>query len=175
MGLVTGSARQPSASARFVRLGWVVSSWWAVGRPIPAQPADELVAQRFGVQPDALRARSTRVGERGSRTTGVLPAAQVQIAAQGRACGRGVAGRGFTRGRHRVVRQLATVGALVGAKAPLLDYDAARPRSTCGALRYLVVGSALVTGFSHGRCVLSMGGVGDGGEVLAAVTVREMN
>jgi hypothetical protein len=175
MRLVTGSARQPPASPRSVRLGWVVSSWWALGRPIPHSQQMRLVSQRCGVQPDALRARSTRVGERGSRTTGVLSAAQVQIAAKGPAWGVDVGGSQFTRGRHGFVRQLATVGASVSAKAALLSYDAARPRSTCGALRYLIIGSALVTSFSHGRCVLSMGGVDDDGEVVAAVTVREVN
>ena len=63
-----------------------------------------------------------------------------------------------------------------------MDYDAQRPRYTCGrfeailpslGLGYLIIGSQLVMGFSQVVC-FAMGGVDDGGDVVAALTVLEM-
>jgi hypothetical protein len=82
--------RQARPSIGHVCTSWVGSFVVVVGggQADSPQPADELVAERFGVQPDALGARSTRVGQRGSRTNPVLSAAQAQITAKARGGGR---------------------------------------------------------------------------------------
>jgi hypothetical protein len=108
------------------------------------------VAEHFGVQSDVLGAVSTRVGGLGCRATGVVSVARARVA----------------------------------TAAGLLGYDAQRLGCTCGrypairaglGLGHLIIGSALVMGFSHGRRGFSMRGVDDGGDALAAVTLRERN
>ena len=120
------------------------------------------MADQFGVEPDALRQLSTRRGELGSRATGVMSAAQAQIAQRGPACGEDVLGGQFADGPRGFVHRLARVAAWVGARAALLDYNAQRLRYTWGrfeairpgrGLGYLIVGSQLVMGLSHGRFV----------------------
>lgn len=56
-------------------------------------------------------------------------------AAKGHAWGGRVLGNGFADGPNRLVSQLATVAAWVGAEAALWDYDAQRPRYTVWAFR----------------------------------------
>jgi hypothetical protein len=142
------------------------------------------VAEHFGVGPDGRPAVSTWVGELGSRASGVMLAAPAQVAVKSRVWGGGVTGSGFADGPNGFVGQLTTVAGGVGANAALVNYDALRLRHPCGhfhavraglALGYLIIGSQLVTSFSHGRCVLSMGGVDDDSDVVAAVTVMETN
>jgi hypothetical protein len=141
------------------------------------------MTERFGVEPDRLGVVSAGVGERGSRANPVLSAARAQIAAEGRAGGGGVLGRGFAHGLPGFGGQWATVAGWVGARAVLVDSYAQRRRYAWGRFRaigpggglgYLIVGSPLVMGLSHGSRVFSVRGVDGDGEAVAAVTVLEM-
>jgi uncharacterized protein YukE len=84
------------------------------------------MAQQFGVDPDELRQVSGGVGELGSRASGVMSAAQAQIAAKGPAWGEGSLGSQFADGPNGFVSQLAQVAQSVHAKATLLNYYAER-------------------------------------------------
>jgi hypothetical protein len=88
------------------------------------------MAEQFGVEPDALRAVSSRVGELGSRASGVMSAAQAQIAAKGTCWGEGQLGSQFADGPAGFVSQLAKVAASVHAKATLLNFYAERLKYT---------------------------------------------
>ena len=81
------------------------------------------MAEQFGVEPGGLRAVSAGVGELGFRASGVMSAAQAQIAAEGPCRGEGSLGRQFADGPNGFVGQLARVArgaASVQAKAALL-------------------------------------------------------
>jgi hypothetical protein len=84
------------------------------------------MAEQFGVESGGLRAVSAGVGELGSRASGVMSAAQAQIAAKGPAWGEGTLGSQFADGPNGFVDQLAKVAASVQAKATLLTYYAER-------------------------------------------------
>lgn len=88
------------------------------------------MAKQFGVEPVELRAVSARVGELGSRASGVMSSAQAQIAAEGPCWGGGSLGGQFTDGPDGFVGQLARVAESVQAKATLLTYYAERLRYT---------------------------------------------
>jgi uncharacterized protein YukE len=85
---------------------------------------DTPMAQQFGVKPDELRAVSTHMGELGSRASGLMSAAQAQIAAKGPCWGEGQLGSQFADGPNGFVSQLARVAQSVHAKATLLNYYA---------------------------------------------------
>jgi uncharacterized protein YukE len=89
-----------------------------------------LKAEQFGVEPDELRGVSARVGELGSRASGVMSAAQTQIAGKGPCWGEGTLGSQFADGPNGFVSQLARVVASVHAKATLLNYYAEQLRHT---------------------------------------------
>jgi len=88
------------------------------------------VAEQFGVKPVELRAVAAHVGELGSRASGVMSAAQAQIAAEGPCWGGGSLGGQFADGPDGFVGQLARMAESVHAKAKLLTYYADQLRYT---------------------------------------------
>ena len=93
-----------------------------MGRPIPAQPADELWRNNLPntlVGSDALLVVSIHLVGLRSRAGGVMSVARAPTPPRAmRGVGR-VLGSGFADGPNRLVSQLATVAAWVGAEAAL--------------------------------------------------------
>ena len=142
------------------------------------QAGDELLAEQFGVPPDALRQVSICLGELDFRATGVVSAAQAQITARG-PYGVRCAGWSVRRWPESFVSQLAAA-ALLGTKELFRGAATIHLRTfPCDP-----TGSGFDTS-SSGRswswvCLMvflsyPIGGVDDGGDLVVASTVMEMN